>query len=119
MTSKKMLVLLGTLIVVAVLISACAGPQGEQGPPGPAGPAGPQGEPAPAASVSPQDITCTQCHNDTTLIWSKEAQFREKSVHGTGEAFERGETTACAGCHGTEGSKASRIVAMSFCEPRS
>lgn len=106
MTSKKMLVLLGTLIVVAVLISACAGPQGEQGPPGPAGPAGPQGEPAPAASVSPQDITCTQCHNDTTLIWSKEAQFREKSVHGTGEAFERGETTACAGCHGTEGSKA-------------
>jgi hypothetical protein len=40
------------------------------------------------------------------LIWSKEAQFRERSVHGTGEAFERGETTACAGCHGTEGAKA-------------
>lgn len=99
-----MLVLLGTLIVVAVFITACAGPQGEQGPAGPAGPAGPQGEPAPALSV--QDITCTQCHNDTTLIWSKEAQFREKSVHGTGEAFERGETTACAGCHGTEGAKA-------------
>jgi hypothetical protein len=36
---------------------------------------------------------------------SKEAQFRENSVHGTGEAFERGETTACAGCHGTEGAK--------------
>ena len=104
MSSKKMLVLLGTLIVVAVFITACAGPQGEQGPAGPAGPAGPQGEPAPALSV--QDITCTQCHNDTTLIWSKEAQFREKSVHGTGEAFERGETTACAGCHGTEGAKA-------------
>jgi hypothetical protein len=40
------------------------------------------------------------------LITSKEAQFRESSVHGTGESFERGETTACAGCHGTEGAKA-------------
>jgi hypothetical protein len=101
MTTKKMLVLLGTLIVAVVVITACAGPEGAQGP---AGPAGPQGEPGPAAAV--QDLTCTQCHNDTTLIWSKEAQFREKSVHGTGEAFERGETTACAGCHGTEGAKA-------------
>ncbi|MCZ7664931.1 MAG: S-layer homology domain-containing protein [Thermoleophilia bacterium] len=49
---------------------------------------------------------CKECHNDTTLIWSKEAQFRERSVHGTGEAFERGEGTNCAGCHGTEGAKA-------------
>jgi hypothetical protein len=40
------------------------------------------------------------------LIWSKEAQFRERSVHGTGEAFLRGEGTNCAGCHGTEGAKA-------------
>jgi hypothetical protein len=27
-------------------------------------------------------------------------------VHGTGEAFERGEGANCAGCHGTEGAKA-------------
>jgi hypothetical protein len=39
------------------------------------------------------------------MIWSKEAQFRQNSVHGTGEAFERGEETSCAGCHGTEGAK--------------
>jgi ribosomal protein S27E len=52
------------------------------------------------------DLSCTECHNDTTIIWSKEAQFRDSSVHGTGEAFIRGETTACAGCHGTEGAKA-------------
>jgi hypothetical protein len=26
-------------------------------------------------------------------------------VHGTGEAFERGEGATCAGCHGTEGTK--------------
>jgi hypothetical protein len=57
---------------------------------------------APAAS----ELSCTECHNDTTIIVSKEGQFRENSVHGTGEAFLRGETTACAGCHGTEGSKA-------------
>ena len=49
---------------------------------------------------------CTDCHNDTTIIVSKEAQFKERSVHGTGEAFEEGTRTACAGCHGTEGAKA-------------
>jgi hypothetical protein len=52
------------------------------------------------------DLTCTECHNDTTLIVSKQAQFKERSVHGTGEAFIRGEGTDCAGCHGSEGSKA-------------
>jgi hypothetical protein len=104
MITKKMLVLLGTLIVATVLFTACAGPQGEPGPAGPAGPAGPQGEPGPALQV--QDLTCTECHNDTTLIWSKEAQFRKTSVHGTGESFIRGEGTDCAGCHGTEGAKA-------------
>jgi hypothetical protein len=60
----------------------------------------------PAGEVVAADLTCTECHNDTTLIWSKEAQFRERSVHGTGEAFERGEGANCAGCHGTEGAKA-------------
>ncbi|HLE90282.1 MAG TPA: cytochrome c3 family protein, partial [Anaerolineales bacterium] len=68
---------------------------------GPAGPAGPAGE-----SVSAADLTCTECHNDTTLILSKQAQFKELSVHGTGEAFIRGEGTDCAGCHGSEGTKA-------------
>ena len=102
--SKKILVLIGILIIASVFVVACAGPQGEKGPEGPAGPAGPQGEPGPAPAAS--DLTCTECHNDTTLIVSKEAQFRENSVHGTGEAFERGEEGNCAGCHGTEGAKA-------------
>ena len=101
MSRKKILVLLGTLIIASVFVVACAGPQGEPGPAGPAGPAGPVGE-----SVSATDLTCTECHNDTTLIVSKQAQFRENSVHGTGEAFIRGETIACAGCHGSEGAKA-------------
>src|SRR3990172_11833400 len=92
---------------LALALAACAGPAGAPGEPGPAGPlgaAGPQGEPGQAPSAA--DLTCTECHNDTTLIVSKEAQFRENSVHGTGEAFLRGESTDCAGCHGTEGAKA-------------
>jgi len=109
MSIRKLLVLLGTLVIAAALITACGGkpepgPAGPAGPAGAQGPAGPQGDPGQSLSI--QDLTCTQCHNDTTIIWSKEAQFREKSVHGTGEAFERGENTACAGCHGTEGAKA-------------
>jgi hypothetical protein len=97
---------LGVVLILAACAGA-AGAPGEPGPQGPAGapgPAGPQGEPGQAPSAA--ELTCTECHNDTTLIWSKEAQFRENSVHGTGEAFIRGETTACAGCHGTEGAKA-------------
>ena len=97
--NKKLVLLVGALIVAAFVLTACA-----PGPAGPAGPAGPQGEAGPAPSAS--DLTCTECHNDTTLIVSKEAQFREGSVHGTGEAFIRGEGTDCAGCHGTEGAKA-------------
>ena len=99
MNLKKLLVLLGATLVIGVIAAACA--PGHEGPPGPAGPEGPAG---PAASAA--DLTCTECHNDTTIIVSKEAQFRENSVHGTGESFVRGEGTNCAGCHGTEGSKA-------------
>jgi hypothetical protein len=102
---KRTLTLGLVLAGAALALAACAGPEGPAGPAGPAGPPGPAGEPAAAT-----DLTCTECHNDTTLIWSKEAQFRESSVHGTGESFLRGEGTDCAGCHGTEGAKA-RIAA--------
>lgn len=99
MNFKKMLVLVGVLIIAAVVITACGAP-GPTGPEGPAGPAGPVG---PAASAA--DLTCAECHNDTTLITSKVAQFNENSVHGTGESFVRGEGVNCAGCHGSEGVK--------------
>ncbi len=100
MTRRK-LAILALLLAGALALGACAA---QPGPTGPAGPQGPAGPPGPAASAA--DLTCTECHNDTTLIVSKEAQFRENSVHGTGEAFIRGESTDCAGCHGTEGAKA-------------
>jgi len=44
------------------------------------------------------DLTCTECHNDTTLITGKETAWAE-SVHGTGEAYARGTSADCAGCH--------------------
>jgi hypothetical protein len=44
------------------------------------------------------DLTCTVCHNDTTLITGKETAWSE-SVHGTGTAYVRGTSADCAGCH--------------------
>ena len=100
MSTKKLLVLLGVMVAAVVLFTACAGPQGAQGPAGPAGPAGPQGEPGAAASFSATDLTCTQCHNNTTLIDGKKYAWAT-SRHGTaGLAWEEeaGNQT-CAGCH--------------------
>jgi hypothetical protein len=101
--SRKSFVILALVLGGAVILAACSAQPGPQGPPGAQGPAGPAGPPG---EVTAADLSCTECHNDTTLIVSKEAQFRETSVHGTGEAFLRGESTDCAGCHGTEGAKA-------------
>lgn len=44
------------------------------------------------------DLTCTECHNDTTLITGKKTAWAE-SRHGSGEAFVRGTRNSCAGCH--------------------
>ena len=54
----------------------------------------------------PPGSACGDCHNDGTELVARQAQMKQRSVHGTGAAFEEGERTACAGCHGTEGSKA-------------
>jgi hypothetical protein len=50
------------------------------------------------ASVLAQDISCTVCHDDTTLITGKQTGLSE-AVHGTGEAYVRGTSAGCAGCH--------------------
>jgi hypothetical protein len=44
------------------------------------------------------DLTCVECHNDTTIITGKKAAWND-SIHGTGEAFVRGSSSSCAGCH--------------------
>jgi hypothetical protein len=95
MHSKKLL-LIGLLGMLTLVLAACAGAAGEPGPAGPAGPAGLQGPAGPALTAA--DLACTECHNDTTLIAGKEAAW-EESVHGTGEAYVRGTSAGCAGCH--------------------
>lgn len=45
-----------------------------------------------------QVADCMTCHNDTTLITGKETAWSE-STHGTGEAYQRGTSAGCAGCH--------------------
>jgi hypothetical protein len=109
MTTKKLLVILGTLIIAAVVISACGATAepGPQGPAGPAGPPGPQGESGQSAMAT--DLTCTECHNDTSLIAGKHAAW-EESLHGSGEAFARGTSASCAGCH-SGGAFSERVAA--------
>jgi hypothetical protein len=42
------------------------------------------------------------CHNDTNVITGKQIQWAE-SGHGTGEAYVRGTSRSCAGCHSGNG----------------
>jgi hypothetical protein len=95
-----MFLLFSVLSVAMLLLAACAaqGEPGPEGPQGPAGDAGPQGPAGEAAALEVSSLTCTECHNDTTLITGKEAQWAE-SAHGTGEAYVRGTSASCAGCH--------------------
>jgi hypothetical protein len=55
------------------------------------------------------DLSCTECHNDTSLITGKETAW-SISVHGTGTAFLRGTSASCAGCH-SGGAFSERIAA--------
>ena len=50
------------------------------------------------SSVLAQEISCSVCHDDSTLITGKQTGLSE-AVHGTGEAFGRGRSASCAGCH--------------------
>jgi len=98
MSTKKVIFLVAGLLLLAVFLVAC-GPSepGPAGPAGPAGPGGPQGEPGQVPSAA--ELSCTECHNDTTLLTGKESAWSE-SVHGTGVAFlEEGGNKSCAGCH--------------------
>jgi hypothetical protein len=98
MNSKRML-MFGLLLLVALVMAGCAGTTGEQGEPGPAGPPGPEGPAGSAAVMVAEDLTCTECHNETTLITGKKAAW-EQSLHGSGESTEyAGSREGCAGCH--------------------
>jgi len=49
-------------------------------------------------SITNSGDQCTACHNDTDLISSKHAQW-SLTRHATGEAFLRGTSAGCSGCH--------------------
>ena len=110
---KHKYLLVGLLLLVALALAACAGSEGEQGEQGPAGPAGPAGSSGPAgaegAAAEMGDLTCTECHTDSTLITGKKTAWSE-SRHGSGEAYVRGTSASCAGCHSGGGFSA-RVAA--------
>lgn len=99
------------LVGVMLALAACSGSDGsdgstgEAGAAGPAGEVGPAGPAGPAGEVSATDLSCTECHVEGTLIVSKQAQFH-RSQHGSGEAYLRGGSASCAGCHGSESAEA-------------
>ena len=51
-----------------------------------------------SAFAQVQITDCMSCHDDTTLITGKQTGLSE-AVHGTGEAYVRGTSASCAGCH--------------------
>ncbi|MGD8404526.1 MAG: TIR domain-containing protein [Anaerolineales bacterium] len=58
--------------------------------------------------ITTEELSCTECHNDTTLITGKRFAWSE-SLHGSGETFVRGTINSCAGCH-SGGAFSERIV---------
>ena len=114
MYSKKMLVLLGVLVLAAVVITACgtagpAGPAGPAGAEGPAGPAGPAGE-----SVTADNLSCTQCHNSDGLVTTKMAGW-EVSKHGNGTAMaEEYGNKSCSFCHSGNSFRAAIAAGTNF-----
>ena len=51
--NKKQLLFFSVMLLSALLLAACAGPEGPQGPVGPAGPAGPEGPQGPPGESGP------------------------------------------------------------------
>jgi hypothetical protein len=98
MSIKKVLLLVAVLLTAAFVLSACAGPAGPAGPAGSAGPAGAKGDTGPMPSAA--ELTCTECHNNTTLLDGKIYAW-EASRHGpAGIAWEEeAGNKSCAGCH--------------------
>ena len=114
MSTKRILVLLGTLILAAIVLSACASQPGPAGPVGPAGAAGVAGPAGPAGadgkSAATTDLTCKACHNDTSLISGHQTTW-ETTKHGSGTTTAyAGFRPGCNGCH-SGGGFSDRIAA--------
>lgn len=101
------------ILAMMLILAACTGEVGDTGPAGPAGAAGPAGPAGPAgadaSAMAAGDLSCTDCHNDSSLITGKKTAW-EETLHGSGEAYVRGTSASCAGCHSGGGFSA-RIAA--------
>jgi formate-dependent nitrite reductase cytochrome c552 subunit len=75
------------------------GPQGSAGAAGPAGPTGPEGPQGPAGADANE--TCTQCHNESTLVLNAKVTQFNAGLHSLGTYYTRG--GECAACHNNEG----------------
>lgn len=95
--TKRFLVL-ATMAVFLMALSACRGPEGPQGPSGESTVVNLEGF-APG-------IICGNCHNpdiDTTYyVWAIKYQWAQAG-HVTGGTFDDRNTAPCSGCHTSEG----------------
>ena len=81
--ARKLMILIGGILLAMLFLVGCAGPQGPLGPVGPAGPAGPEGpagpigeqgpagEPGPTGAEYVGDQICAGCHNDIAQTYMK------------------------------------------------
>jgi len=87
--NKNNMLALGAMLIVAILLAACAGSESPQGPAGPAGPAGPEGpqgppgsegaagspgeegEPGPSGAEYVGAEVCAGCHAETYDVFMK------------------------------------------------
>jgi len=81
--SRKWVGLIGLILILAGILTACAGAQGQPGQVGPAGPAGPEGpagpvgdtgpagEPGPSGAEYVGDQICAGCHYDISQTYLK------------------------------------------------
>lgn len=84
MSKKLVLVFAGLVLIMLALVAGAASADVADGPA--------------VMGVNQTDGSCTDCHNDTTVITGKETAWAE-SMHGTGEAYVRATSADCAGCH--------------------
>jgi len=101
---RYVLATLGSTILMGLLALPAEAAKPEQTPPPNAGkpeqtPPPNAGKPAQTPPPNTGNVKgCVGCHDDTDLISSKHAQW-SLSRHATGEAFLRGTSGSCAGCH--------------------
>ncbi len=81
-----------SLVFLVCVVSVFLGCEGKEGPAGPAG----------ADGASGGTAACGTCHNVTTSVLGKQAQWAT-SMHAIGTSWGRGSSDGCATCHSSEG----------------